>query len=348
MADPKILTLATAVPDHVMRQSDALRLGESLFADQFRDFDRFTDAYRNAGVEKRHICVPVDWLYQEHLWKECNQHYLRAAVDLCAEAAQSCFDGAGLEPDEIDGIVAVSSTGLATPSLDAHLTERLGLRRDIKRLPIFGLGCAGGVTGLARTAELAKSMPGKRWLFVVVELCSLTFRARDLCKANIIATALFGDGAAAAIVSTEGTGPAILQSGEHIWPHSLEVMGWTIEDDGFGVLFSRDIPAIVRNDLMTPLNAFLARQSCPISEIDRFLFHPGGAKVLDALDEIIAPPAPGFNHARTVMRQFGNMSAPTALFVYDEARKDGPLKHALMGALGPGFSASFLLLEDAA
>jgi alkylresorcinol/alkylpyrone synthase len=343
---PKIRALATAVPQHVMTQSDALHLGQSMFAEHFQNFGRFAEAYSNAGIEKRHICVPLEWLFEDHGWKERSDLYLEAAVNLAEEATRNCLARSGLTLDQIDGIVTVSSTGFATPSLDAHLCERLDLRRDIKRLPVFGLGCAGGVTGLARAAELAKSTPGSNWLLVVVELCSLTFRAHDKKKANIIATALFGDGAAAAIVGTDGPGPAIVASGEHIWPASLRVMGWDIEDDGFGVLFSRDIPTIVRNELMDPLNSFLAQHNKTITDLDNFLFHPGGAKVLDALDEKIHPPAPGFTHARNVMKKFGNMSAPTALFVFDEAISHGPLSNALMGALGPGFSASFVLLED--
>ena len=346
MIHPKIRALATANPQYVMTVSDALHLGQTMFAEHFQNFERFAEAYTNAGIEKRHICVPLEWLFDNHQWKERSDLYLEAAVNLAEEAIRNCISKSGLSLDQIDGIVAVSSTGFATPSLDAHLCERLALRPNIKRLPIFGLGCAGGVSGLARTAELAKSTPGSNWLLVVVELCSLTFRAHDKKKANIIATALFGDGAAAAIVGTNGIGPSIVASGEHIWPASLRVMGWDIEDDGFGVLFNRDIPAIVRNELMIPLNAFLANHAKNISDIDTFIFHPGGAKVLNALDEKIQPSAPGFKHAREVMKNFGNMSAPTALFVFDEAISHGPLNNALMGALGPGFSASFVLMED--
>ena len=346
LKNPKVRALATANPKNIMTQSEALNLGQKLFAEHFHNFERFAEAYTNAGIEKRHICVPLKWLYEDHQWKERSDLYLESAINLAEDAIRNCIAKSELSFDQIDGIVAVSSTGFATPSLDAHLCERLSLRPNLKRLPVFGLGCAGGVTGLARAAELAKSTPGSNWLLVVVELCSLTFRAHDKKKANIIATALFGDGAAAAILGTDGTGPAIVASGEYIWPASLRVMGWDIENDGFGVLFSRDIPAIVRNELMAPLNSFLTQHATAITDIDTFLFHPGGAKVLDALDEKIQPPSPGFSYARKVMKKFGNMSAPTALFVFDEAVSHGPLNNALMAALGPGFSASFILMKD--
>ena len=197
---PKVRALATANPKNIMTQSDALNLGQTMFAEHFQNFERFAEAYTNAGIEKRHICVPLEWLYEDHQWKERSDLYLEAATNLAEEAVLTCIAKSALSLNQIDGIVAVSSTGFATPSLDAHLCERLALRTDIKRLPIFGLGCAGGVTGLARAAELAKAAPGSNWLLVIVELCSLTFRAHDKKKANIIATALFGDGAAAAIL----------------------------------------------------------------------------------------------------------------------------------------------------
>jgi alkylresorcinol/alkylpyrone synthase len=343
---PKILSLATEVPDHVMSQDDALALGRHLFAAQYPSFTRFEAAYANAGIDKRHICVPVDWLYAPHDWKECNDIYLSSSLALLRRAATAALNDAGLNAADIDGIVTVSSTGLATPSLDARLGEELPFRADARRVPIFGLGCAGGVTGLARTADFARATPGSKWLLLVVELCSLTFRPQDTNKSNIIATALFGDGAAAAVVSTEGDGPGIAATGEHRWPDSLYVMGWHIEDDGFGVLFSRDIPSIVREELLPPLGAFLKRAGKKLADIDDFAFHPGGTKVLAALEKTLAPKPPGFEHARAVMRENGNMSAPTALFVLDRARNSRPLGDTLMAALGPGFTASFLMLES--
>ena len=233
------------------------------------------------------------------------------------------FDRAGLDPREVDGIVVASTTGIATPSLDAMLVDRLGLRRDVERLPIFGLGCAGGVLGLARTAALAKVRPGSHWLFLVVELCGLTFRSADQSKSNVIATAVFGDGAAACLVSADPAGPAITGWGEHIFEASLDVMGWDVVDDGLKVVFSRDIPALVRKEIGALVAPFLERERLALSDIAEFCCHPGGAKVLDALEDVFGVRRGGLVHSRNVLRRYGNMSAATVLFVLAESLAAG-------------------------
>jgi alkylresorcinol/alkylpyrone synthase len=225
--------------------------------------------------------------------------------------------------------------------------EELPFRRDVERLPIFGLGCAGGVLGLARAAAMARAAPGSLVLFLVVELCGLTFRNSDVSKSNIIATALFGDGAAAALVTCErgAAGPEIAGWGEYTWPGTLEVMGWRVEDDGFGVLFSRDIPAIVRARYGTAVDAFLARQGLTRKDLDGTLCHPGGAKVLDALEGVFGLAPGAMTHARAVLRDYGNMSGATVLFVLARGLQGGLRGRHLVSSLGPGFSAGFLLLE---
>ncbi len=222
----------------------------------------------------------------------------------------------------------------------------MGFRRDVQRLPIFGLGCAGGVLGLARGAAMARSMPGARVLVVVVELCGLTFRSRDEAKSNIIATALFGDGAAAALLTHGDEGMRVSAWGEHTWPHSLDVMGWHIEDDGFGVLFSRDIPNLVRSDLRAAADRFLAGEGLTFDDLAGLVCHPGGAKVLDALEAAFGLPPGGMAHARAVLREHGNMSAVTVLFVLERVLAGNPRGRHLLSALGPGFTAAFLLLDD--
>jgi alkylresorcinol/alkylpyrone synthase len=240
----------------------------------------------------------------------------------------------------------VSTTGIATPSLDARLMELLPFRRDLQRLPVFGLGCAGGVTGLARAAALARATPGSKVLLLVVELCGLTFRAQDLTKSNIIATALFGDGAAAALLSTAGSGARVEGWGEHTWPQSLDVMGWEIKDDGLGVLFSRDIPTLVRDELRGATDRFLARHNLNRLDLAGYVCHPGGAKVLDALEDAFELPRGALAHARATLRDYGNMSAVTVLFVLERLLPARPRAgRYLMSALGPGFTASFALLE---
>lgn len=356
---PRLLSLATAVPPYRLDQADVAAFARRLFAERPReDLDRLLPVFANAGIEARYSCVPLEWYAKAHGWAEKNELYVRHALELSERAARACLERAATGADAVDAIVVASTSGIATPSLDALLAERLPLRRDVTRLPIFGLGCAGGVLGLARAAALAQAMPGANVLFVVVELCGLTFRRSDQSKSNLIASALFGDGAAAALVSCAGEGPCLAAWGEHTWPASLDVMGWRVEDDGFGVLFSRDIPTIVRDDFRPALDGFLARHGLALADIDHFLCHPGGAKVIAALEDAFGLQQGGLLLARAVLKDFGNMSAATVLFVLDRAlaggvmptgmrSHDGRRGRSLLSAVGPGFSAGFMILEAA-
>ncbi len=343
---PRLLSIATAVPKYRIAQDDVKNFGKFIFADRGGAFERLLPVYDNAGIETRYSCAPLEWLGSHKGWRERDRLYIDTSVDLLEEAAGKCLDGAGLSPDAIDGIVVASTTGIATPSLDALLMERMPFRRDLQRLPVFGFGCAGGVLGLARAAALSKAAPGETWLFLVVELCSLTFRPGDHSKSNIIATALFGDGAAAALVTCGGHGPALTGWGEHTWPESLDVMGWRVEEDGLGVLFSRDIPTLVREKLRPEVEVFLRRNGVGMDDIAQWLFHPGGVKVLDALEDGFDVPRGGLGHARSVLRDFGNMSAATVMFVLEQALAAGMRGKVLAGALGPGFTAGFLLMDS--
>lgn len=341
----RLTALATASPPHVLRQADVAQFARGLFGDKRgSEIERLLPAFANAGIEQRRSCVPLEWYGQPHGWAEKNRLYLENATALAEEAVEKCLGQADRGVDEIDAIVTVSSSGVATPSLDALLAERMGMRRDVQRLPIFGLGCAGGVLGLSRGAAMAAS--GANVLVVVVELCGLTFRGGDEAKSNIIATALFGDGAAAALLTHKGDGMRLAAWGEHTWPDSLDVMGWRIEDDGFGVLFSRDIPNLVRGDLRAAADAFLGREGLTLDDLAGVICHPGGAKVLDALEAAFGLPPGGMADARAVLREHGNMSAVTVLFVLERMLAKGLRGRHLMSALGPGFTAAFLLLDD--
>ena len=319
----------------------------SLFPARQADMERLLPVYGNAGIDRRYSCVPIDWYENPHGWGEKNRLYIDNALDLLERVTADCLATAGLGRADIDAIVCVSTSGVATPSLDALLMERMGLRRDVVRLPVFGLGCAGGVLGLARAATLAGAMPGARVLFLVVELCGLTFRLGDQSKSNVIATALFGDGAAGAIVSTAGAGRALGGSGEHTWPDSLDIMGWHVEDDGLGVQFSKDIPALIRRDFAAVMGGFLVAAGVGRETIGHFLCHPGGTKVVDALEAAIGAGSGALDHSRAVLRDFGNMSAATVMFVLDRFLRSGEGGRSLMTAVGPGFTAGFLVVEAA-
>lgn len=350
-ADPRIAAIATAVPPYVLEQRDVARRVEAQFSNS-AVVQRLLPVFANTGIERRYSCVPVEWYYDTHGWHDRNGVYLEYAVKLLAQAATDALDRAGREIADVDAIVVVSTTGIATPSLDALLMERLPFRRDVQRLPIFGLGCVGGAVGLARAAALARSMPGSTVLFLVVELCALSFRRDDITKSNVVATALFGDGAAAAVLSTDADGPRVLGSGEYTFPNTLDVMGWDVAEDGMRAIFSRDIPALIETQLRPVLDAYLARQSLALEDVDRILSHPGGTKVLDALETAFGLAPGSLEESRGVLRDYGNMSAVTVLFVLERAMNGGSLHgngwhRALLTAMGPGFTAAFVTLERA-
>ncbi len=344
---PRILAAAGAVPPHRIGQDDIRRWAGRRFAGNGRDVERLLPAFDNAGIEVRYSCVPLSWYDGEPGWREKNELYLENAVELLHEAAATCLDRAGIEAANIDAVVCISTSGIATPSLDARVMPKLGLSPAVQRLPMFGLGCAGGVLGLARAADLAAAREGRRVLLMVVELCGLTFRSADRSKSNVIATALFGDGAAAAVVSTEGDGPAVTGWAEHTWPDSLGVMGWSVEDDGLGVVFSRDIPAIVRRDLPDVLERFLGNMGLDLGSLAGFICHPGGAKVVAALEDVFGLEPGGLELTRRVLRDYGNMSAASVMFALERALPEAEPGVHLLSALGPGFTAGFLTIEVA-
>jgi alkylresorcinol/alkylpyrone synthase len=240
----------------------------------------------------------------------------------------------------------VSSTGIATPSLEARVSTELGFKPSALRVPVFGRGCGGGVAGLALGARLARAEPGEVVLVVAVELCTLAFRGDRGGKADVISSALFGDGAAAAVLRVE-RGEGAVQIGaatEHTWPNTLDIMGWAVDPVGFGVVLSRSLPRFVEQRLAAPARRFVkvARLIAP-----QFILHPGGAKVLDAVETALELQKGTLRDEREVLRGHGNMSAPSVLFVLDRVLKRGLRGSAVLAALGPGFTASFLALEAA-
>lgn len=350
MPRPRLLGIATAVPPFRLRQSDVARSTADLFKTSYDDFERLMPVYENAAIKSRYSCVPISWYSEPHGLKDRNALYIENAVNLLEDAAGRALAQAGLDPVDVDAVISVSTSGIATPSLDALIVERMNLRRDVERLPIFGLGCAGGVIGLARAGQMAISRPGSHVLLLVVELCGLTFRRNDHSKSNVIATALFGDGAAAVVLTSETTAdssaPILRAWGEHTWVGTLDVMGWNVEDDGLGVLFSQDIPGIVRRDYRAALDRFLAANDLSLGDIDRFAVHPGGAKVVDALEEGLGLEPGCLADSRAVLRDFGNISAATVLFVLKRILTGSkPPGRILVSSLGPGFTAGFLVLE---
>jgi alkylresorcinol/alkylpyrone synthase len=355
---PRLAALATATPPHRTRQSDAKSLAAEMFQETLEVRPALLQVFDHTGIACRQTCMPLEWYGSDHGFAERNALYLEHALKLSTEVAQRSLDRAGLRPRDIDQLVFVSSTGLATPSVDAHLANALSFRADVRRTPIWGLGCAGGAAGLSRARDFALADPGSRVLLIALELCTLTFQRNDLTQRNLIAASLFGDGAAAAVVlgadvprnGGEDASMALLASGSTLWKDSLDVMGWTVDGDGLHVVFSKDIPSIVRQNLRPSLSAFLASQRLELDGLEHLVVHPGGVKVLAAYAEALGRPPEAFEHSRDVLHDHGNMSSPTCLFVLERFLRSGTIaegERAVVAALGPGFSSEFVLLQRA-
>jgi alkylresorcinol/alkylpyrone synthase len=304
--------------------------------------------FDNAGIARRHIVAPQDWYMHRHGWHDRNAIYLEAAEELFVEAATAAIEKASLTPRQIDGVVTVSTTGIATPSLEARVGPAMGLRDDVRRLPVFGLGCAGGVSGLSLASSMASAEPGTNWLFVTIETCSISIRLDSDDPAAIVATALFGDGAAAAVVTSgEHSLARITGSAEKLWPDTLRIMGWNVEDPGLAVVFDRAIPPFIEAELAQAVDEMCGQMGTRREEIDRFCCHPGGVKVIDAIETALELNQGELNLEREVLRDHGNMSAPTVLFVLDRLLKQGLPDKVMMTAFGPGFTCAGMLLEAA-
>jgi alkylresorcinol/alkylpyrone synthase len=345
----QLVSIATAVPPFGIDQSDVAAAAHQGFANRFGDFDRLARVFDSSGILRRYAVRPLEWYLKPLGWPERSKAYLDGASALFVDVAAKALEAAGLNASEIDTVVTISSTGIATPSLEAHVAGRMGFRSDIERVPVFGLGCAGGVSGLSIGARLAQSRPGSIVLLVAIELCSLAFRLDKLTKANIVATALFGDGAAACILrASEGGIASVEMSGQHLWPDTLDIMGWSVDSEGLGVIFDRAIPPFAEEHMEPAVAAILDRAGLRLIDVDRLAFHPGGKKVVNALERAFSLGQGSLDHERAILAEYGNMSAPTALFVLDRLIAAGLPPRTLLTAMGPGFSASCVSLVNAA
>ncbi len=345
----KLVSVATAVPPHGIAQRDVAVAIQRAFGDRFNDFDRLAKVFETSGIIRRYAVKPLEWYFEPLGWPERSAAYLDGAVALFVDAGTRALDAAGILGSEVDTVVMVSSTGIATPSIEARAAMQMGFRPDIERIPVFGLGCAGGVSGLSIASRLAQSRPGSAVLLVTVELCSLAFRLDTLTKANIVATALFGDGAAACVLRSGETGIASVEmSGQHMWSETLDIMGWSIDTQGFGVIFDRAIPPFAEAHMAPAISSILGRHGLSIGDIDRLAFHPGGKKVVTALERAFALEQGTLDHERDILAEYGNMSAPTALFVLERLIEAGLPARTLLTAMGPGFTSCCVSLQRAA
>jgi alkylresorcinol/alkylpyrone synthase len=345
MTSVSILSLATATPPHVIEQRDVIAAAPKALPGFFERFPGMIEVFNNAGIERRRAVRPLEWYLQPHDWRERSEVYLEEALKLYERAAKDAMDRAGVKPEEIDIAITISSSGVATPSLEARIMETLGLRPETRRVPIFGLGCAGGVTGLSIASKLASADPGTTVLVVVIELCSLALRTDRDIKEDVVSAALFADGAAALVLGEREGLARVNGSAEHTWPKTLDIMGWTFDPVGFGVVLARSVPMFVESRMPEMTKTLLARCNVNIHDVGRFVCHPGGGKVVDALENALKLQRGSLDHERAVLREYGNMSAPTILFALERIFAKKRRGMLALSALGPGFTATMATIE---
>lgn len=334
-----------------MDQEAATEFARARFGEGIPHIDRLLPLFAHTGIRARGLCKPPAWYESEHGLDEKNAAYIEAATSLCAEAGRKLLKRRGLSPSDIDRIYYINTTGLATPSIDARLINVLCLNRHVRRTPVWGLGCAGGVSGLAMAAEDLAGHPRERALVFAAEMCTLTFLRDDYSKSNLVATALFADGAAAALISGDETGDEgfpIVGTRSMLFPDSLNVMGWSVVSRGLQVIFDQRIPDIIREHAASELDALLAAHDLTRDDVKEFLYHPGGPKVLQAYADAYDVAPERFNWSREVFRDHGNMSSVTVLYVLERyLRQHRPAEggYAVVSALGPGFSSEAFLMK---
>jgi alkylresorcinol/alkylpyrone synthase len=345
--NPRVLSAATAVPPHRVEQREVKELARRLFAGKFRDLDRLLPIFDNALIETRHFCRPPEWFGREWSFPERNALYVEHALELSEKAARRCLGRAGVEPEEVGALFFVSTTGICTPSLDAKLLFRLGLSPHLKRIPVWGLGCAGGAAGVARAVDYTRAYPEERVLVVAVELCSLTFQVGDLSKSNLVAASLFADGAAAVLLGA-GEGPEILGSHSTTWPNTEDVMGWDLIESGLKVRFAKSVPQIVRTRTRATVEEACERHGVALKDLRHLVVHPGGAKVIEAYEQALGLEPGSLALPRKILRRYGNMSGVSVLFVLErflQSYPAGSREYGILSALGPGFSAEHVLFR---
>lgn len=350
---PRIAALGTATGRFPLGQDAAKAIARSLFHGDGDgddgDMERLLGAFDHAGVRCRQLCVEPEWFTRPHSFRERNERWRTESLDLACAAAADAIARAAVTADDIGCVVVLASTGIATPSLDVDVIQRLGLpAHGIHHETVFGRGCAGGAVGLARGAQFAASAPGRAALVIAVEVCSLVRDAGDVSPTDLVGAALFSDGAAAAVVTTEADGPAIAGTDHLTLPATHGAMGWDVGDAGLRLVLDRNVPALVRRHAAGSVDAACAAWDMDLADIDHVIAHPGSARVLDALERALDLPAAALDDSRAVLAAHGNMSAPTVWFVL--ARTWGRIDAGsgtlgLLTAMGPGFSIEHVLLR---
>jgi alkylresorcinol/alkylpyrone synthase len=351
---PHLLAVGRALPPHYADQEALI----AAFAEHWRkhhfNLDRLSELHRATRVGGRHLALPIDEYAGLDSFAKSNAAFLRVGAEVGEAAIRAGLARAGLAPADVDHLFFVTVTGVSTPSLDARMVNRLGLRPDVKRTPIFGLGCMAGAAGLARASDVLRAFPGEVAVLLSVELCSLTLQREDASVANIIATGLFGDGAAAAVLvggdHPRRRGPRVVATRSVFYPDTEWVMGWDMVDTGFKVVLSAQVPQVVKDHIGADVDAFLAAQGLSRGRIRHWIAHTGGPKVLEAFAAALDLPAKAIERSWRSLHEIGNLSSASVLFVLGDLLEAGeaegpkPGDLGVLAAMGPGFSSELVLL----
>ncbi|MYL32808.1 type III polyketide synthase [Pontibacillus yanchengensis] len=356
-----ITSVGYSLPTNELSQKDIKDFVKHIFPRNERDVTRLLPVFENASVEKRQFVMPLEWFAKNHSFKERNDIYEEQALIHSLQATDNCLQNKEMFDETIpyeavDMIIYVSSTGISTPTIDARMINERDFRDDVKRMPLWGLGCAGGSAGLARAMEFVHTYPQKNALVVCVELCSLTFQKNDHRKSNFIGAALFGDGISAALVMGEKSPyvqsirkpvPKMIESSSKLLKDALDVMGWNMNEEGLQVIFARSIPTLVETFWKSHVEQFVEQMSLSKEDFPFFVAHPGGKKVLEAYQGVLNCDASKFRHSYDVLKEHGNMSSATVLHVLKRWMEEGQVSNvkSLLAALGPGFSSELISLE---
>lgn len=346
-----LASAASALPEHLYSQDILTNALKDYWGDKLDRPQLLERLHARAGVRQRYLAFPLEQYARFSGWGETNRAWMQVAEDLGQRALDSAFDRAGLTARDLDALFVVSVTGIASPSLDARLINVMNLRPDLKRVPVFGLGCVAGAAGLSRAADYVKAYPDQVAALLSVELCSLTMRLDDFSTANLIATGIFGDGAVAALVTgaqREAQGPTIIDCCSRFYPGTEDIMGWDISEKGFQIVLSPHLPDLITQRLRTDVDSFLARSNLTRDAIGSWLVHPGGPKVIEAVERALGLCGGELAVSWDMLAKYGNLSSGSVLLVLEELmtnRRPAPGTIGLLMAMGPGFCAELMLLR---
>lgn len=351
-----IASVGLALPPHRYEQEDLVRALSRIWAGKHHNIERLGRLHEAVHVGGRNLALPIEEYDTLTDFGKANDAFIRVGVDLGKLAIERALESAGLEPTDIDALFFTTVTGLATPTIDACLVNRLGLRRDLRRIPMFGLGCVGGAAGIARMNDYLMGHPSHVAVLLSVELCSLTLQREDLSMANLIASGLFGDGAAAAIglgserrTASRAREPLhIIASRSVFYPETEYIMGWEIQPTGFKVVLSAELGPLIEANLGSDVDAFLRDHGLDGADISAWIAHPGGPRVISAIESALGLDESALSRTRRSLEEIGNLSSASVLFVLAEhlrARQLSRGRYGLLFAMGPGFCAELVLLR---